>query len=75
MRKPRKKLSDELRGAIREGGLSQGAICRATEIDPGLMSRFMNERSMLSLRAADKVAQLLGLRITKPKKTKKRGKR
>ena len=64
MRKPRKELmSDELREAIRASGLSQNRICIATKIDPALMCRFLSGKSMLSLRATDKVAAMLGLHI------------
>ena len=56
-----KKLSDELRAAIKNSGMSRYRICKETGIDEGLMSRFMTGKSMLSLRAADRVGALLDL--------------
>ena len=73
MPKPRRQLmSDELREAIRASGLSQNRICIATEIDPGLMCRFLSGKSMLSLRATDKVAAMLDLHISTGGKKGKR---
>ncbi len=65
-------MSDELREAIRASGLAQRQICLKAGVDPGLMSRFLSGKSMLSLRAADKVAALLNLHIFTGSKRGKR---
>ncbi len=56
-------MSDELREAIKASGLTQRQICLKAHVDPGLMSRFLSGKSMVSLRVADRLAELLGLHI------------
>ena len=52
-----------MRDAIRASGLTQHELCKQTGIDQGLMSRFMHGKSMLSLRAVDRVAAVLDWHI------------
>ena len=63
-RKP-KPLSDQLRRAIRESGLSRYAICKATDIDQSAMSKFLAGRVGLSLASVDRLADFLGLKLVK----------
>jgi transcriptional regulator with XRE-family HTH domain len=64
-----KSLGDQIRAAIDASGMSRNAVCKATGIDPGSMSRFMSGRVGLSLETLDRLAELLGLRVVAgPKK-------
>jgi len=65
------KLSDQLRKAIDVGGISRYAICKALEVDQGLMSRFMSGKGGLSLETIDKLGALLGLKLVTIKKPAK----
>ena len=72
-----KKLSDEIRLSIKSSGLTQSEISRKADIDTGQMSRFMSGKSMLSLRAVDRVAAMLGLHIAggaRPRKNRRKRK-
>ena len=67
---------DQVRQAIGQSGLSQYAICKSCGIDKGNMSRFMKGESGLSLEAIDRIADLIGMKITvESKKVVKHGKR
>lgn len=57
-------LTDQIREAVKKSDLTQYEICRRTSINGASMSRFVNGRGGLSLANLDKLAELLGLRIT-----------
>jgi transcriptional regulator with XRE-family HTH domain len=63
MGKRQAKMSDEIRQAVDDSGLSRYRICKELGIDQGLFSRFMAGTSALSLDNLDKLADLLGLKI------------
>jgi transcriptional regulator with XRE-family HTH domain len=65
-KKKRKPLSDELREAVEQSGLSRYSICQQTGIDQGTMSKFMAGARGLSIESIDTLADLLGLHICKP---------
>ncbi len=66
-------LSAQLRAAIKASELSMLAICRATGIDRGAMSRFVNGKAGFRLESADRVVSALGLRlVAKRKRTRRR---
>lgn len=67
----RSSLSDEIRKAIDASGSSRYAICRAIDLDPAVMSRFMSRQSGLSLDTLDKLAKFLDLHITTGKRRRK----
>jgi transcriptional regulator with XRE-family HTH domain len=69
---PRKvPLSDQLRAAVENSGLTRYRICQETGIDKGSMSRFMSGAAGLSFESLDRLADLLDLRIsTSPKRRK-----
>jgi hypothetical protein len=67
----RRTMTDELRAAIDASELSRYAICRAIDLDPAVMSRFMSNKSGLSLQTLDKLARLLDLHITTEKRRRK----
>jgi hypothetical protein len=57
-------LLDQIREAVRKSTLSHYEICRQTGINKASMSRFVNGRGGLSLSNLNKLAALVGLRIT-----------
>lgn len=59
----RKKLSDQIRQAIDDCGLSRYAICKATGLDQASMSKFMRGERGLGLDTIDQLADLLNLNI------------
>jgi len=67
----RRKLSDQVRDAVENSGMSRYAICKAIGLNQGTLSRFMRGRG-LSLDTLDQMAELLGLEVT-VKRTKRRG--
>ena len=68
MKKGRVKLSDQLRRAVDESGLSRYRICKETGIDQGMFSHFMAGRVALGLGNVDALADLLELDIVARKK-------
>ena len=67
-----KHLSDQIRNAINDSGLSRYAICKACDIDKGTMSRFMSGQVGLSLETIDRVGVFLDLQVVKRQKKKGR---
>ena len=65
-----KTLTDQIREAVKQSDLTRYEICRQTGIDKSSMSKFVSGERGLSLTHLDKLAELLGLRITA---TKRRG--
>lgn len=63
-------LTDQIREAVRRSELTHYEICRRTGILNSSMSRFVNGHGGLSLANLDKLAELLGLRITSTRKAK-----
>lgn len=66
MPKRKQSFSDEIRDAIRESPYTQYAICRATGLDKGALSRFVSGERGLELANVDKLAEFLGLHVTGP---------
>ena len=72
----RKSFSDQIRAAIRQSGLSQYAIWTACGIDKASMSRFMTGKGGLTLELLDRIADLIGMKVTlDPKQEVEHGKR
>lgn len=63
-------LTDQIREAVKACDLTHYEICRQTRIDKASMSRFVNGQGGLSLANLNKLAALLGLRITTTRKAK-----
>jgi len=63
MSKKQVRLSDQIRGAVDTSGLSRYAICKTLGIDQSLFSRFMADKSGLSVENLDALADVLNLRI------------
>lgn len=66
------KLSDQVRQAVNECGMSRYAICKAIGMDQSIMSRFMNGKGGLQQDSLDALAGLLGLELKPTKKIQKR---
>jgi len=67
------KLTDQLRAAVVESGLTLGQITRDTGIDKSALSRFVNGERGVSMEALDKVGEYLGLRIVGDKPRARKG--
>jgi transcriptional regulator with XRE-family HTH domain len=61
-------LTDQIREAVKNSGLSQQQICEQAGIDKGSLSRFVTGERGLSFSHLDKLAEVLGLRITTTKR-------
>src|SRR5438270_13874228 len=59
----RRSISDQLRGAILDRGLTAYRLGRETGIDPGLIQRFINGERDIRMKTADALAEALGLRL------------
>ena len=63
MGKKRVKLSEQVRRAVEESGMSRVAICRAIGMHESVMSRFMNGKGGLQQDSLDALADLLRLDV------------
>jgi transcriptional regulator with XRE-family HTH domain len=66
-------LSEQIRRAVRDSGMSMLAVARAVETDKATMSRFLSGERGLRLSTIDKLGALLGLRLVarRPRKSSK----
>jgi ribosome-binding protein aMBF1 (putative translation factor) len=62
-RKRTKKLSDQVRNAIDNSGLSRYRIAKEIQIDESALAKFYNGHQGLSLKALDRLGEYLGLEI------------
>lgn len=61
---PAEPISDALRQAIMESGVSRYAIAQATGVSESVLSRFVNrERDTIQLTTADALARFLSLEL------------
>ena len=67
-----KKLSDQLREAIRNAGCSRYEICRQTGIDQSVLSKFMSGERGVSLATADLLCDFLEVGLTKQRRGKRK---
>lgn len=56
-------LSDQLRVIIRNHEMSRYAICRAADVDPSQLHRFLNGKGRLTTDSLDRIGKALGLRL------------
>ena len=68
MKRQRFKLSEQVRRAVKESGMSQYAICKAIGMHESVMSRFMHSKGGLQQDSLDALADLLELDIVARKK-------
>jgi|TARA_Y100000758_G_C15744552_1_gene309704 transcriptional regulator with XRE-family HTH domain len=71
---PKKPLSDQIREAIQNAGVSRYRISKATGITEAALSRFLHGKSGISLDTLDILGEYLGLDITTRKTPKRKGK-
>ena len=69
-----KKLTDQLRQAIDDSGLTRYAIAKETGIDESALAKFYNARRGLSMGALNALGEFLQLTITLGRKPGKKGK-
>ena len=67
-------LTDQLRQAIDDSGLTRYQIAKATGIDESALAKFYNGHRGLSMDALNALGKLLQLTITLGRKLDKRGK-
>ncbi len=65
--KPKPTMTDVLKAAIEESGLTQYRIAKDTGIPATSLMRFMRGETSLRLDKADVLAEYLGLELTKRK--------
>lgn len=63
-------LADRLRQAMRESGLTQFEIAKATDTFPSGISRFLNGGS-LRIETAERIMDLLGFEVVGPKQKRR----
>jgi predicted XRE-type DNA-binding protein len=63
MSKTRVKLSEQVKQAVEESGITRYAICKAIGMHESVMSRFMNGKGGLQQDSLDALADLLELDI------------
>ncbi len=71
MARARRQVSDELRKAIADSGLSLMALAELSGVDEGRLSRFLREERTLTLPAVDSLCQVLRLQLTRKSRRKK----
>ncbi len=69
-----KLLTDQLRKAIDDSGLTRYEIAKETGIDESALAKFYNGRRGLSMDALNALGEFLQLRITLGRKPRKKGK-
>jgi plasmid maintenance system antidote protein VapI len=57
-------IADQLRKAIANSGASEYAIAKASEVDMGVLSRFVRGERTITLATAAKLCSHLGLRLS-----------
>jgi predicted transcriptional regulator len=66
-----KLLSEQIRAAILDSGLSRYRIAKELGVSQALLSKFMNEKGGLSIEVIDQLGELLGLAIVVRRKPRK----
>jgi len=71
MTKRRDKLTDQIRRAIDESGVSRYRLWKETGIDQATLSRFMAGKAGMTLKSLDVLAGALGLRVVADRSKRK----
>jgi plasmid maintenance system antidote protein VapI len=71
-KKPKQKLTDQLRKAVADSGRTLGELSRDTDIDKAALSRFVNGKRFLSPEALDVIGEYLGLQVVVGKPSRKK---
>ncbi len=64
-------LTDQLRQAIVESGLSHYAIAKATGVSQPVLTRFVNGTRSVSIETASKLANHFGMWLAKPRQSRR----
>lgn len=72
-RKRNKLLTDQIRQAIDDSGLTRYQIAKATGIDESALAKFYNGHRGLSMEALNALGEFLQLKITLGRKPGKKG--
>ena len=70
---PMMDMSDQVRQAIRNCGMTQYAIAKATGITKGALSRFMAGERDMNLRTLQRIAPAIGVSLTVKKPNRSKG--
>jgi ribosome-binding protein aMBF1 (putative translation factor) len=73
VKKQTKRLSDEIRAAVKNCGMSRYRIAKETGIDAAVLCRFAQGKTGITTDTLDKLAECIGLRIVADKPGKKKG--
>ena len=68
----RPKLTDQIRQAVKDCGLTQYRICKETNLDAATLSRFVSGGHGLSMESLDTLAAFLNLSIRSGRKPTQR---
>ena len=71
MTRRRDKLTDQIRQAINESGVSRYRLWKETGIDQAVLSRFVAGKAGMTLKSLDVLADALGLRIVADRSKRK----
>ena len=71
MTRRRDKLTDQIRRAIEESGVSRYRLWKETGIDQAVLSRFVAGKAGMTLKSLDVLADALGLRIVADRSKRK----
>jgi ribosome-binding protein aMBF1 (putative translation factor) len=71
MTRRRDKLTDQIRRAIDESGVSRYRLWKETGIDQAVLSRFVAGKAGMTLKSLDVLADALGLRIVADRSKRK----
>ena len=63
MRSKPKRLSDQIRQAIADSGMTRNQLCELIRLSPSTMHRFVHGTGGLSVEMFDRIGEALGLRI------------
>lgn len=68
-------MTEQVRVAITNCGITQAEIARETGITKGALSRFMSGQRDMTLRTLETIAQVIGVRLVvgRPRRRKKGG--
>ncbi len=63
-------MEKKIREAFEEAGITQAELAKASDIDRGIISRFLASDRTITLPVADCICESLGLELVQTKKTK-----
>lgn len=57
-------MSEQIRRLILASGMSRNQICIVIDLDPAIMSKFINYKGGLAMETLDRLGELLKLKVT-----------